>query len=51
MQSKLLIDELVNELQFATGLSTPLTTVMLLQNGLEALKKDGTYDAILKKWS
>lgn len=50
MQSKLQVHELKNDLEFATGLSTPIKTVLLLQNGLNVLKKDGSYAAILKKW-
>lgn len=50
MESKLQILELKNELQFATGLSTPLKTVLSLQNGLKALKENGSYQTILKKW-
>jgi polar amino acid transport system substrate-binding protein len=51
MQSKMQIQELVSELQFATGLATPLATVLTLQKGLIALKNNGSYDAILKKWN
>jgi hypothetical protein len=51
MENKLQIHELINELQFATDLSTPLKTVLLLQNGLKALKENDCYQTILKKGS
>jgi polar amino acid transport system substrate-binding protein len=51
MRSKLKITELTHDLEFATGLSTPAATVLQLKNGLDALKKNGTYNAILNKWN
>jgi polar amino acid transport system substrate-binding protein len=42
--------ELSNELQFATGHNTPISTVKILSEGLTALKLNGTYAVIKRKW-
>ena len=51
-QTKDILDvtELSNELQFATGHNTPISTVKILAEGLTALKLNGTYAAIKRKW-
>lgn len=50
MHSKFQILELKNELHFAAGRVMPEETAELLQQGLTALKQNGSYEAILKKW-
>lgn len=38
------------EIAMATGLQTNAETLALLREGLQSLKDDGTYQAIMKKW-